>query len=80
MTIREENVHDRDPVRPGHVSAFPFTPLAVASESFASQLCLPTAWTFCFNSLSPSLSLSLSLSLCLSLSLRVREGTLKPCA
>ena len=43
MTIREENVHDRDPVRQGHVSAFPFTPFAIASESFASQLCLPTA-------------------------------------
>ena len=45
MTIREENVHDRDPVRQGHVSAFLFTPSAVARESFASQLCLPTALT-----------------------------------
>ena len=45
MTIREENVHDRDPVRQGHVSAFPFTSFAIASESFASQLCLPTALT-----------------------------------
>ena len=45
MTIREENVHDRDPDRQGHVSAFPFTPFAIASESLASQLCLPTALT-----------------------------------
>ena len=41
MTIREENVHDRDHDRQGHVSAFPFTPFAIASESLASQLCLP---------------------------------------
>ena len=26
------DVHDRDPVRQGHVSAFPFTPFAIASE------------------------------------------------
>ena len=45
MTIREKNVHDRDPVRQGHVSAFPFTPFAIASEPFACQLCLPTALT-----------------------------------
>ena len=31
------------PVRQGHVSAFLFTPSAVARKSFASQLCLPTA-------------------------------------
>ena len=43
MTVREEDVHDRHPVRHGHVSAFPFAPSAVARESFASQLCLPTA-------------------------------------
>ena len=45
MTVREEDVHDRDPVRQGHVSAFLFTPSAVACDSFASQLCLPTALT-----------------------------------
>ena len=45
MTVREEDVHDRDPVRQGHVSAFLFTPSAVARESFASQLCLPTTLT-----------------------------------
>ena len=45
MTVREEYVHDRDPVRQGHVSASPFTPSAVARESFASQLCLPAALT-----------------------------------
>ena len=45
MTVREEDVHDRHPVRQGHVSAFPFTPSAVARESFASQLCLPAALT-----------------------------------
>ena len=31
MTVREEDVHDRDPVRQGHVSAFLFTPSKVAS-------------------------------------------------
>ena len=36
MTVREEDVHDRDPVRQGHVKVFPFTPFAVASGSFAS--------------------------------------------
>ena len=41
MTVREEDVHDRNPVRQGHVSAFLFTPSAVARDSFASQLCLP---------------------------------------
>ena len=45
MTVREEDAHDRDPVRQGHVSAFPFTPSAVNRQSFASQLCLPTALT-----------------------------------
>ena len=45
MTIREENVHDRHPDRQGHVSAFPFTPFAIASESLAGQLCLPIALT-----------------------------------
>ena len=45
MTVCEEDVHDRDPVRQGHVSAFPFTPFAIASESFAGQLCLLSALT-----------------------------------
>ena len=62
MTIREENVHDRAPVRQGHVSVFPFTPFAFASESLASQLCSPTALTHGrFASLSPS-SVSVSVS------------------
>ena len=65
MTIREENVHDRDPVRQGHVSAFPFTPFAIASESFASQLCLPTALTHGRFASSLCLCLFVSLSLCL---------------
>ena len=75
MTVREEDVHDRDPVRQGHVSAFLFTPSAVARESFASHLCLPTALplgrfasSLCL-CLPPSLSLSLLLSLFFSLSL-----------
>ena len=56
MSVREEDVHDRDPVRQGHVSASLFTPSSVACESFAGQLCLHRidAWTFCFKSLSPS--------------------------
>ena len=45
MTVREGDVHDCDPVRQGHGSAFLVTPSAVARESFASQLCLPTALT-----------------------------------
>ena len=45
MTVREEDVHDHDPVRQGHVSASPFTPFAVARESFAGQLCLLSALT-----------------------------------
>ena len=66
MTIREENVHDRDPVRQGHVSVFHFTPFAIASESLASQLCLPTALTHgrFASSLSVSVSVSLSVSVC----------------
>ena len=38
-TVREEDVHDRDPVRQSHVSAFLFTPPTIACESLASQLC-----------------------------------------
>ena len=56
MTVREEDVHDRDPAYQGHVSAYLFTPSAFACESLASQLCLPTALTL------GRLSLSLSLS------------------
>ena len=70
MTVREEDVHDRDPVRQGHVSAFLFALSAVALSSFAGQLCLPTALTlgtFCCK----SLSLSLSLSLCRNTALRL---------
>ena len=59
MTVREEDVHDHDPVRRGHVSSFLFTPSAVARESFACQLCLPTAFTH--GRFASSLSLSLSL-------------------
>ena len=74
MTVHERDVHDCDPVRPGHVSAFPLTPSAVARESFASQLCLPTALThgrcasfLCLSPLflSPLSLLSLSSSLSL---------------
>ena len=43
MTVREEDVHDCDPVRQGHVSAFLVTSSEFARESLASQLCLPTA-------------------------------------
>ena len=45
MTVREGDVHDRDPVRQGHVSAYLFTPSAAACESLASPLCSPTALT-----------------------------------
>ena len=72
MTIREENVQDRDPVRQGHVSAFPFTPFAIASESFASQLCLPTALTH--GRVASSLCLCLCFCLCLCLSLSAGAG------
>ena len=37
MTVREEDVHDHDPVCQGHVSAFLFTPSAVTSVSLAGQ-------------------------------------------
>ena len=52
-----------DPVRQGHVSAFPFTPSAIASESFATQLCLLTALTH--GRFASSLCLCLCLCLCL---------------
>ena len=63
MTVREEDVHDRDPVSQSHVSAFLFTPSAVTCESLASQLCLLTALTL------GRFASTLSLSLCLSPSL-----------
>ena len=63
MSVREEDVHDRNPVRQGHVSAFPFTLFAVASESFASQLCLPTA--LAHGRFASSLCLCLCVCLCL---------------
>ena len=62
MTVCEEDVHDRDPVRHGPVSASLFTPSAVAHESFASQLCLSTAVTH------GRFASTLCLSVCLSLS------------
>ena len=74
MTIREENVHDRDPDCQGHVSAFPFTPFAIASESLAGQLsphCID-AWTFCFKSV--SVSVCVCLSVCVSVCLSVSAG------
>ena len=64
MTIREENAHDRDPDRQGHVSVFPFTPFAIASESLASQLCLPTALTHGRFASSLCLCLCLCLTTC----------------
>ena len=39
MTVREEDVYDRDPAHQGHVSALLFTPSAVACESLAGHLC-----------------------------------------
>ena len=45
MNVCGDDLHDRDPVRQGHVSVSLFTPSAVARESFAGQLCLPTALT-----------------------------------
>ena len=64
MTVREEDVHDCDPVRQGHVSALLVTSSEFARESLAGQFCSPTALTL--GRFATSLSLSLSLSLCLS--------------
>ena len=61
-----EDVHDRDPAFQGHVSVSSFTPFAVASESFASLLCLLTTLTH------GRFASSLCLCLCLSLSLTRR--------
>ena len=77
MTVREEDVNDRDPVRQGHVSAFLFTPSAVARESFAGQLCLPTASTL--GRFGSSLCLSLSVSVCLCLCLCLWLKSLSVC-
>ena len=68
ITVREEDVHDRDNVRQGHVSAFLFTPSAVAPELFASHLFLPTALTL------GRFASSLCLCLCLSLHCSHREA------
>ena len=82
MTIREENVHDRDHDCQRHVSAFPFTPFTIASESLACQLCLPTALTH--GRFASSLCLCLCLCLCLlpggkGTARHRRTQALKPC-
>ena len=67
MTVREGDVHDCDPVRQGHVSAFLVTSSEFARESLASQFCSPTTLMLVrFVSLSLCLYVSLSLSLFLS--------------
>ena len=38
MNACGDDVHDRAPVRQGHVSVSPFTPFAVAREPFASRV------------------------------------------
>ena len=61
------DVNDRAPVHQGHVSVPSFTPVAVARESFACQLCLLTALTISLTFsyfLSYFLLLSLLLTLC----------------
>ena len=81
MTVREGDVHDSDPVRQGHVSAFLVTSSEFACESLASQFCSPTALTL--GRFATSLCRCLCLCLCqlgLAGQGRVREGTLKPCA
>ena len=40
-----DDVHDRAPVRQGHVIVSPFTPFEVACEPFDSQRCLLSALT-----------------------------------
>ena len=59
MTVREGDVHDCDPVRQGHVSAFLVTSSEFVRESLACQFCLPTALTL------GRLAASLCLCLCL---------------
>ena len=72
-TVREEDVHDRDTVRQGHVSAFLFTPPAVARESLAGQLCLSTALTH--KRFASSLCLCLCQCLCHCLCLQCHQST-----
>ena len=68
MTVREGDVHDCDPVRQGHVSAFLVTSSEFARESPASQFCSPTALTLGrFAASLCSLSISSSVFCCLSL-------------
>ena len=62
-TVCGNDVLDRDVAYQGHVSAYLFTPSAVARESFACQLCLPTALTH------GRFASSLCLCLCPSMSL-----------
>ena len=75
MTVREEDVHDRNPVRQGHVSAYLFTPSAVACESLASPLCLLTELTH--GRFASNLCPCLRLSVCLFLSPFVSITTLR---
>ena len=63
MTVREEDVHDHDPVRQGHVSAFLVTSSDLARESLANHFCSPTALTL--GRFAASLCLCLYLCLCL---------------
>ena len=69
MTVREEDVHDCDPVRQGHASAFLVASSEFARESLAGQFCSPTALTLGRFATSLCLCLSASLSLCFSVSL-----------
>ena len=81
MTVREGDVHDCDPVRQGHVSAFLVTSSEFARESLASHFCSPTALTLgrfatsvclcvCVSvSVSVCVSVCVSVSLCLSVCL-----------
>ena len=62
MTVREGDVHDCDPVRQSHVSAFLVTSSEFALESLASQFCSPTALTV--GRFAASLCLCLCLWLC----------------
>ena len=65
MTVREGDVHDCDPVRQGHVSAFLVTSSEFARESLASQFCSPTALTL------GRFAASLCLSVCVCVSVSV---------
>ena len=72
MTVREEDVHDCDPVRQGHESALLVTSSEFARESLAGQVLFThriDAWTLCYKSVSLAVSLSVSLCLCVCLSL-----------